>query len=73
MASKSKLPTEAELTKMPKSEYMSAVQLKFFRERLLQLQKELRDNAGATTFRTSSIGRSETSPCRWKRSGEIAR
>ena len=49
MASKSKLPTEAEIIKMPKAEYMSAVQLKFFRERLLQLQKELRDNAGATT------------------------
>ena len=49
MASKSKLPTEAEIIKMPKSEYMNAVQLKFFRERLLQLQKELRDNAGATT------------------------
>jgi DnaK suppressor protein len=49
MASKQKLPTEAEIIKMPKSEYMSAVQLKFFRERLLQLQKELRDNAGATT------------------------
>ena len=49
MASKSKLPTEAEVIKMPKSEYMNAVQLKFFRERLLQLQKELRDNAGATT------------------------
>jgi len=49
MASKTKLPTEAEIIKMPKSEYMNAVQLKFFRERLLQLQKELRDNAGATT------------------------
>ena len=49
MASKQKLPTEAEIIKMPKSEYMSAVQLKFFRERLLQLQKELRENAGATT------------------------
>ena len=49
MASKTKLPTEAEIVKMPKSEYMNALQLKFFRERLLQLQKELRDNAGATT------------------------
>jgi len=49
MASKTKLPTEAEITKMPKAEYMSTVQLKFFRERLLQLQKELRENAGATT------------------------
>ena len=49
MPSKSKLPTEAEIIKMPKSEYMNAMQLKFFRERLMQLQKELRDNAGATT------------------------
>src|SRR5688572_32789107 len=49
MPSKQKLPTEAEIVKMPKSEYMNAVQLKFFRERLLQLQKELRENAGATT------------------------
>ena len=49
MPSKQKLPTEAEIVKMPKSEYMNALQLKFFRERLLQLQKELRDNAGATT------------------------
>src|SRR6202049_5075186 len=49
MASKSKTLTEAELIKMPKSEYMNAAQLKFFRERLLDLQKELRDNAGATT------------------------
>ena len=32
MASKQKLPTEAEIIKMPKSEYMSAVQLKFFRD-----------------------------------------
>src|SRR5205823_10802485 len=49
MASKSKIPTEAEIVKMPKSDYMNAAQLKFFRERLLALQKELRDNAGATT------------------------
>src|SRR4029450_13673836 len=35
--------------KMPKSEYMNAAQLKFFRERLLDLQKQLRENAGATT------------------------
>ena len=49
MASKSKTLTEAELTKMPKSDYMNAAQLRFFRERLVALQKELRDNAGATT------------------------
>ena len=34
---------------MPKSEYMNAAQLKFFRERLLELQTQMRDNAGATT------------------------
>src|SRR6266571_506851 len=49
MASKSKTLTEAELLKMPKSDYMNAAQLRFFRERLVALQKELRDNAGATT------------------------
>ena len=49
MASKTKLLTEAEIIKMPKSEYMNAAQLRFFRERLLDLQKQLRENAGATT------------------------
>jgi len=49
MASKSKIPTEAEIIKMPKADYMNATQLKFFRERLLDLQKQLRENAGATT------------------------
>ena len=49
MASKTKIPTEAELLKMPKADYMNSSQLKFFRERLLELQKEMRDNAGATT------------------------
>src|ERR671939_537823 len=49
MASKSKALTEAEIVKMPKSDYMNAAQLKFFRERLLELQRQLRENAGATT------------------------
>ena len=49
MASKTKTLTEAELLKMPKAEYMNAAQLRFFKDRLLELQKELRDNAGATT------------------------
>src|SRR5215212_11185454 len=49
MASKTKALTEAELTKMPKADYMNASQLKFFRERLLELQRQLRENAGATT------------------------
>ena len=49
MPSKPKLLTEAEIVKMPKSDYMNAAQLRFFRERLLDLQKQLRENAGATT------------------------
>jgi len=49
MASKTKTLTEAELLKMPKSEYMNAAQLRFFKERLLELQLQLRENAGATT------------------------
>ena len=49
MASKTKIPTEAEILKMPKSDYMNAIQLRFFRERLLELQRQLRENAGATT------------------------
>jgi len=49
MASKTKIPTEAELLKMPKSEYMNALQLKFFRAKLLELQAQLHENAGATT------------------------
>jgi DnaK suppressor protein len=49
MASKPKTLTEAEIVKMPKSEYMNAAQLKFFRERLVELQTQLRENAGATT------------------------
>jgi DnaK suppressor protein len=49
MASKTKPLTEAEVLKMPKSEYMNAAQLRFFREQLLELQRQLRENAGATT------------------------
>jgi DnaK suppressor protein len=49
LASKTKIPTEAEITKMPKSDYMNAAQLAFFKQRLLDLQKELMNNAGVTT------------------------
>ncbi len=49
MASTKKIPTEAEVLKMPKSEYMNAAQLRFFKDRLLELQRQLRENAGATT------------------------
>ena len=43
------LLTEAELTKQPKADYMSAVQRKFFKHRLIELQTQMRDNADATT------------------------
>lgn len=49
MASKTKALTEAEVLKMPKSEYMNAAQLRFFKDKLLELQRQLRENAGATT------------------------
>jgi DnaK suppressor protein len=48
-ASPSDLPTEAELLRMPESEYMNDRQLKFFRERLRQLEREILSNAGETT------------------------
>ena len=44
-----KIPTEAELLKMPESEYMNAAQLDFFRERLRQMERDLLQNAGETT------------------------
>ena len=43
------VPTEAELIRQPKADYMSASQLKFFKRRLLELQTQMRDNADATT------------------------
>ena len=43
------VPTEAELVKQPKAEYMSAAQRKFFKNRLLELRTQLRENADATT------------------------
>jgi DnaK suppressor protein len=44
-----RIPTEAELLKMPESAYMNAAQLAFFRARLQQMEKELLSNAGETT------------------------
>ena len=41
--------TEAELLKMPESEYMSQAQLEFFRERLLTMERDIRSNADETT------------------------
>lgn len=41
--------TEAQLLKMPESEYMNAQQLAFFKERLRTLEAEILSNAGETT------------------------
>lgn len=44
-----RIPTEAELLKMPESDYMNEAQLAFFRARLQQMEKEILVNAGETT------------------------
>ena len=44
-----KILTEAELLKMPESAYMNEAQMAFFRARLQQMDRELRQNAGETT------------------------
>ena len=41
--------TEAELLKMPDSEYMNPAQREFFRERLLGMERDIRTNADETT------------------------
>lgn len=41
--------TDAEAIAMPDSEYMSALQMAFFRLKLVQLKKDILSNAGATT------------------------
>jgi DnaK suppressor protein len=43
------LLTEAEVIKQAKTDYMSKDQLAFFKHRLLELQSQLRENAGVTT------------------------
>ena len=43
------LPTEEALLAMPESDYMNAVQLAFFRNRLKELEQEILTNAGTTT------------------------
>lgn len=43
------IPTEAQLLKMPESDYMNAQQLAFFKQRLQQLEDEILANAGETT------------------------
>lgn len=44
-----KVLTAEEILKMPDDDYMNAQQLKFFRRRLTDLEKELRANADQTT------------------------
>jgi len=44
-----KVPTEAELLKMPVKDYMNEAQLAFFRAKLEQLRDELMSNAGETS------------------------
>ena len=41
--------TEVELLKQPEDEYMSPSQLEFFRQRLLQMERDIRSNADETT------------------------
>ncbi len=44
-----KIPDEAELLKMPESDYMNDAQLGFFRARLQQLERDILANADETT------------------------
>ena len=44
-----KILTEAELLKMPESDYMNEAQLEFFRLALQQMERDLLANAGETT------------------------
>ncbi|MGE0316037.1 MAG: RNA polymerase-binding protein DksA [Lautropia sp.] len=44
-----KVLTEAELRKMPESAYMNAAQLAFFRQRLMDMERDILSNADETT------------------------
>lgn len=44
-----RIPTEAELLRMPESDYMNDAQLAFFRERLQQIERDILANADETT------------------------
>ncbi|MDT3679338.1 MAG: RNA polymerase-binding protein DksA [Burkholderiaceae bacterium] len=44
-----RIPTEAELLKMPESDYMNDAQLAFFRDRLQQIERDILANADETT------------------------
>ena len=49
-SSKDRKPlTEAELLKLPESDYMNDAQLEFFRQRLQQMERDILHNAGETT------------------------
>jgi DnaK suppressor protein len=41
--------TEEEIVKMPESDYMNPAQLEFFRDRLLEMERDIRNNADETT------------------------
>ena len=41
--------TEDAILKMPEDDYMNDVQLEFFRDRLRQMERDIRNNAGETT------------------------
>ena len=42
------IPTEAEVLSMPESEYMNAAQLRFFKQKLQQMEQEILSNADET-------------------------
>ena len=44
-----KVPTEAELLKQPEADYMNAEQLEFFRQRLMSMESDIRNNVDETT------------------------
>ncbi len=44
-----RIPTEAELLRMPESDYMNDAQLAFFRDRLRQIERDILANADETT------------------------
>ncbi|MBW7923661.1 MAG: RNA polymerase-binding protein DksA [Burkholderiales bacterium] len=44
-----RIPTEAELLRMPESDYMNDAQLAFFRDRLQQIERDILANADETT------------------------
>jgi DnaK suppressor protein len=44
-----KMPTESELLRMPMRDYMNDVQLAYFKAKLVDIKRELMDNAGETS------------------------